>query len=195
MNKRFHNIHRAALAAVALFPVLAHAHTGVGQASGFLHGLLHPVSGLDHLLAMLAVGAWALHVGGRAVWALPAAFVGLMLGGAGLALAGVSLPAFEPMIALSVVVLGGVIAFGVRMPVVAGSALVGLFGLFHGFAHGSELATPAAALGYGVGFVITTSMLHLAGIGFASLLMRGHERYLKLAGGVVAGAGVALGLL
>ena len=195
MNKRTSTLRRASIAMALLLPALAQAHTGAGEASGLLHGLLHPFSGLDHMLAMVAVGAWALHVGGRALWALPAAFVALMLGGAALALGGVALPAIEPMILLSVVVLGGVIAAGVRLPVVAGSLLVGLFGLFHGFAHGSELLTPAAALGYGAGFALSTVVLHLAGIAFAAILLRGHDRYLRLAGGVVAGAGVALGLL
>lgn len=152
----------AALIALAAPPALAHldpaAHGSV------MAGVTHPLSGADHILAMVAVGLWAVTLGGRALWALPAAFVGSMAAGFLLSLAGVGLPAVEPMILASVMVLGLAVALAVRLPLGASLALAGLFGLFHGHAHGGELGA-ATALRFGLGFVLATAGLHAAGVG------------------------------
>jgi urease accessory protein len=154
----------AVLAAIA---TPAFAHTGTGpHMHGFVDGLTHPLGGLDHLLAMIAVGIWSsLAAGaaaGRRVWIIPAIFVGAMLAGAGLAQSGIALPAVETAIAMSVVALGALIAAGARLPVGAGAALVALFAVFHGYAHGIEATGPM--VGYMAGFAITTAVLHATGI-------------------------------
>ena len=178
-----------------LLPATAMAHEAVTQMGGVMHGLMHPLVGMDHMVAMLAVGGWALYVGGRAVWLLPLTFVVLMLAGAGLMLNGYFLPGVETMIMLSVVILGALIAMGVKMPVIAGTVLVGTFGIFHGFAHGAELLNPTVALGYGVGFASSTALLHLAGIGLAARLFKQRPFYLKIAGGLVMGSGLIMGMI
>jgi urease accessory protein len=149
-----------ALVAIAT-PALAHTGTEP-HAHGFLAGLVHPLGGLDHLLAMIAVGIWSSLAAGRRVWIIPAIFVAAMLAGAGLAQSGVALPAVETAIAMSVVALGALIAAGVSLPVGAGAALVALFAVFHGYAHGIEAT--GAVLGYMAGFAITTAVLHATGI-------------------------------
>jgi urease accessory protein len=150
----------AALAALAT-PALAHSGTEPHM-HGFVAGLAHPLGGLDHLLAMIAVGIWSSLVAGRRVWIVPATFIAAMLAGAGLAQAGMALPAAEAAIAMSVVMLGTLIVAGVSLPAGAGGALVALFAVFHGYAHGIE-ATGTVA-GYMAGFAITTAGLHVAGI-------------------------------
>jgi urease accessory protein len=180
-----------ALAAPAL------AHTGIEPHShGFAAGFLHPLMGLDHLLAMLGVGVWAAQLGKRATWLLPAAFVAVMVAGAGLALAGAPLPMVEFGIAGSVLVIGALIAFGTRMPVGLAMGLVGLFALFHGYAHGTELSGFTHPAAYGAGFVIATALLHVAGVGIA-LAVRQHAAKLpfRVAGAAMAvvGGGLLLG--
>jgi urease accessory protein len=179
---------KAAAAMALLFtPALALAHTGHYDGGGLLHGMAHPLGGLDHLLAMIAVGLWAAYAGGRALWALPAAFVAMMLAGAGLAYAGVALPLMEPLILASVVVLGLLVAGNVRLPLLPGTALVALFGLFHGQAHALEMNASSGALSYAVGFALITAALHLAGIGLGRSLMQGRGRRLLGAGTAAAG--------
>lgn len=165
---------RTALAALALVAatVPAFAHPGAGEHGSFTAGLLHPLFGLDHVLAMVAVGLWAAQIGGRAVWIVPAAFVGTMGAGFLLGLSGATLPFVEPAIAASVVVLGLLIAMAVRLPAAAGAAVAGLFALFHGYAHASELGA-AGALSFGAGFALATALLHSAGIGLGLLLGTG----------------------
>jgi urease accessory protein len=180
-------IKRAAAVALLFTPALALAHTGHAGDSGLWHGLVHPLGGLDHLLAMVAVGLWAAYAGGRALWALPAAFVGMMLGGAALGFAGVALPLMEPLILASVVVLGLLVACNVRLPLLPGMALVALFGMFHGQAHALEMAANAGALSYALGFALVTAMLHLAGIGLGRTLMQGQGRRLLGIGTATAG--------
>ena len=126
-------------APLALLPTLALAHTGVGETSGFSHGFMHPVSGLDHILAMVLVGIFAWQLGGRALWAVPATFVLVMAVGGGLGIVGIDIPFVEVGIGLSVVVLGAIVAFGVKAPVAVAMAVVGLFAIFHGHAHGAEM--------------------------------------------------------
>ena len=177
----------------ALLPTAALAHTGVGEASGFAHGFWHPIGGLDHVLAMVAVGAFAVRPGGRALWIVPTAFVAMMAVGGFAGMEGVALPFVETGIALSVVVLGLTVALGWKLPVAAASALAGLFAAFHGHAHGVEMPADASGLGYAAGFMLTTALLHVAGIGLGLAIGRiGSKLVLQAGGGAMALAGVAL---
>lgn len=142
----------------------AFAHVGLGHVEMFSTGFLHPVSGIDHVLAMVAVGLYAASLGGSALWLVPCAFVGMMMVGGVIGYSGFPLPLVEQVIGLSVVAMGLAITLGVRLPTVAAMGLVGLFALFHGHAHGSEGAELAAFLPYATGFVIATALLHIAGI-------------------------------
>jgi urease accessory protein len=152
-----------ATAALAALATPAFAHTGTEpHVHGFVAGLIHPLGGLDHLLAMIAVGIWSSLATGRRVWIVPAIFVAAMLAGAGLARSGVALPGGETAIAISVVALGALIAAGVRLPVGVGAALVASFAVFHGYAHGIEATGPV--FGTMAGFAITTAALHATGI-------------------------------
>lgn len=185
-----------AAAAIALMPGIALAHTGVGDTSGFSHGFVHPLTGIDHLLAMMMVGVFAWQLGGRALWLVPLTFVLVMAIGGAFGVAGVSIPFVETGIALSVIVLGAAVAFRLSMPVAIAVALVGLFAVFHGHAHGEEMPENAAGLAYGLGFMLATAALHLAGIGLGFLIGRiADERgpaVVRITGGVVAVAGLAL---
>jgi urease accessory protein len=169
-------------------PAIAHP----GHDFAFASGLMHPLGGLDHMLAMAAVGAWALQIGGRAVWAVPLAFVAAMVLGAVAGMAGMAVPGVELGIAASVVTLGAVVALGLKPGVPAAAALVGLFAVFHGVAHGAEIPAGADALGYVGGFALATLALHAAGIGFGAALRGGIV--LRLAGAAAAGAGLALAM-
>ncbi|MBP2297672.1 HupE/UreJ family protein [Azospirillum picis] len=189
--KRFSLASAVALAALVL-PAAADAHTFGVHDAGFAHGFLHPVGGLDHLLAMVAVGLWAAQRGGAAVWALPAAFVTAMIGGGLLGMAGIGLPGVELGIAGSVVALGALIAAQSRLPLPASLAAVALFALFHGHAHGAEMPEAAQPLLYGLGFALATALLHGAGVA-AALSLRG-----IVVGGrgalVLRGLGAAIGI-
>lgn len=196
MNRPTRTIACAAVLGLAL-TAPAFAHTGIGaQGNGFVAGLLHPLMGLDHMLAMLGVGIWAAQLGKRATWLVPAAFVAVMIAGAGLALAGAPLPMVEFGIAGSVLAIGALIAFGARMPVGLAMGLVGLFALFHGHAHGTELPGFANPAAYGAGFAIATALLHVAGVGIA-VAVRKHAARLpfRVAGAAMAavGGGLLLG--
>lgn len=184
-----------ALAAAAL-PAVAYAHTGVGQTSGFMHGFSHPISGLDHILAMVMVGVFAFQLGGRAVWLVPATFVLVMAIGGGLGIAGVNVPFVEVGIALSVIVLGAVVALNVKAPTAVAMGIVGLFAIFHGHAHGAEMPENAGGAAYAVGFMIATALLHVAGLGLGFLIARVGERHgpfaVRTAGGLAAVAGVGI---
>jgi len=164
----------------AFLPV-AEAHTFGAQGAGLTAGLAHPFMGLDHLLAMIAVGIWAGQLGGRAVWIVPLTFVSVMAAAAGLGSLGFSLPMLEPAIACSVLVLGLLIAGSIRLPTIAGASLAGLFAVFHGYAHGLELPQAASPVLYGLGFVLTTTLLHGLGIGFA-LSSRQYKFMQRIAG-------------
>jgi len=179
----------------ALLPTAALAHTGIGAAGGFAHGFWHPIGGLDHVLAMVAVGAFAVRLGGRAVWLVPPAFVAMMAVGGFAGMEGIQLPFVETGVALSVVVLGLAVAFQWKLPVAAASALVGLFAIFHGHAHGSEVPVDASGLTYAAGFMLATAALHVAGIGLGLAVGRIGARSrlaLQASGGAMALAGVAL---
>lgn len=188
---------RLPLLAVALVPTAALAHTGVGGTGGFGHGFAHPMSGLDHVLAMVLVGAFAWRLGGRALWLVPAAFVLVMALAGAAGVAGIGLPFAETGIALSVIGLGAVVAFGIRPPVAAAMAVVGLFAIFHGHAHGAEMPEDAGGLAYAAGFLIATAILHAAGLALGSGLAgtlgpRFGPAVLRSAGGIAALAGAAL---
>lgn len=177
----------------ALLPVLAHAHTGVGAADSFMHGLMHPFGGLDHLCAMVAVGIWAAQTGGRALWAVPLTFVGVMALGGALPLLGIVPPFVEQGIVLSVLLLGVLIAAAVRLPLLAGCMLTGLFALWHGHAHGAEMPALASGLGYASGFMLATALLHAAGIVFGVGMQRqARERLVRYVGAGVTLCGVWL---
>ena len=182
--------------AVALAPAIASAHTGIGATTGFLHGFWHPIGGIDHVLAMVAVGLFAAQLGGRALWAVPATFVAIMAAGGTLGMAGVALPAVEVGIALSVLVLGLVVLAGRRWPLGLAMALVAVFAVFHGHAHGSEMPVDASGLSYGLGFMLATALLHLAGIGLGIGLGRlaatEGGRLIQASGAAIALAGVVL---
>jgi urease accessory protein len=183
-----------AVLASMLAPAVALAHAGHDPAApGIVTGLLHPLTGPDHLLAMLAVGIWAAQLRGRAAWLLPALFPAVMMIGAGVALAGVAMPAVEPVIALSVLVLGVAVMLNVRPPLVVSAALVGWFALAHGHAHGAELPLGGDVAGYATGFAATTVALHLTGL-FLGLLGRRlrRDRITRFAGLAIAASGVAL---
>lgn len=181
---------------LALIAGPAMAHVGPGGHGSVLSGMAHPLSGLDHILAMVAVGLWAAMMGGRALWALPAAFVGSMVAGFAIAVAGGALPGVEPMILASVLALGLLVALAVRLPLGPSVAVVALFGLFHGHAHGGELGQAAAAA-FGLGFALSTAALHGAGLGLGlgvSRALSGHagRTALRLFGLVAAAGGAWL---
>ena len=181
-----------ALAAVVLATMPAHAHLDPTENGSFLAGFTHPLFGLDHILAMVAVGLWASMLGGRAVYVVPAAFVGTMAAGFVLALAGLPVGFAELMIAGSVVVLGLLVAGAVNLPVAAGAVVVGLFALFHGHAHGEEMGV-ATALPYGLGFAIATALLHAVGVGLGMAMASGLGRTaIRALGGATAAAGLFL---
>ena len=179
------------LAYVTILPV-AEAHTFGSQGAGLMAGLTHPFVGLDHLLAMFAVGIWAGQLGGRAVWLIPLTFVSVMAVAATLASFGLLLPLMEPAIACSVLVLGLLIAGSVRLPTSVSALLVSLFAVFHGYAHGLELPQAASPILYGAGFVLATALLHGIGIGFARN-SRQHKMLQRIAGySLIAASGLLL---
>lgn len=182
----------AALAFIgATAPALA--HTGHGDAHGFIAGFVHPAGGLDHVLAMVAVGLFAAHLGGRALWAVPAAFVALMAAGGALGINGVAVPFVETGIALSVVVFGLVLAMGLALPVGVAMGLVGFFAIFHGHAHGAELPAGASGAAYAAGFVLATAALHAVGVALGIGAGRlASSRAIRIGGGAMALAGVGL---
>ncbi len=176
-------------------PSLAHAHVGVGDAVGFAHGIGHPLRGLDHILAMVAVGLWAAQYSGRARWTIPATFVFVMAFGGLLGTMGILVPFVEPGIFLSVLVLGVLVAAAVRLPLFASALIVGLFAIFHGHAHGVEMPANTSGFAYGAGFALATAFLHALGIGVALLARRlGQSNLARLSGGVIAISGVYLWL-
>lgn len=190
-----------AFLAAFLAPTAALAHTGVGHANGFVHGFMHPLGGLDHQLAMILVGVFAYQLGGRALWLVPLTFVGIMAFGGVLGVAGMPVPFIELGIALSVIVLGAIVALGVKVPVAVAMGVVGLFAIFHGHAHGSEMPMDASSLEYGLGFMLATASLHAVGIGIGLMVgmttkWLGNNVY-RVAGGLasVAGVGILLGVI
>jgi urease accessory protein len=195
MRRSFaHQISIAALAAIATvgFSSAASAHIG-GHAGGFTNGLAHPFYGLDHVLAMVAVGLWASQLGRPAVWLLPLTFPVVMAAGAVIGWSGVSFPWVEAGIAASAIVLGAAIAFALRPTLMLSVPLIGFFALFHGFEHGASLPAHGTALTYGAGFILATLVLHTLGIGLGLLTNRIPVRFAaRTAGGAIAVLGVVL---
>jgi len=174
-------------------PSFAHAHIGAGEASGWMHGLSHPFSGLDHVCAMIAVGLWAAQMGGRAVWRVPLAFVSVMMLGGLLGMTAIPVPFIEAGIIMSLLVLGVLIAAAVRLPVLVSSAMIGVFALFHGYAHGAEIPQHVEGIDYAAGFMLATALLHASGIGMALFLKQlGRAKLLRVAGGAVVSCGLYL---
>lgn len=183
----------AAIAATTL-ATPAFAHLPPGEYGSFIAGVTHPLFGLDHVLAMIAVGLWAAQIGGRAVWQVPTAFVLTMIAGFLAALAGLPLPFVEPVILASIVVLGAVVALALRPDPRLAMAVVAGFALFHGHAHGGELGG-AQALQFGAGFAIATALLHAAGIGVAVTAgrwLRSGGVPLRVLGGLASLGGLAI---
>ncbi len=189
------------VAALTLLPTTALAHPGLTHthdlAQSLAQGFVHPLGGLDHVLAMVAVGLLAAQLGGRALWLVPAAFVVTMAAAGALGMTGVNIPHVETGIALSVVVLGAVVALRIGMPVGIAMAMTGGFAVFHGYAHGVEMVagnSAASGLVYALGFVTATAMLHGVGIA-AGLMMASVPQQLRItqfAGGAMALAGAVL---
>lgn len=193
MRKLFILATASAFAAVVALPEAAMAHTFGAYGAGFANGFGHPFGGLDHLLAMIAVGLWAAQMGGRALWLLPAAFLAVMATAGTLAAGGLGLPGVEFGVAGSVALLGLLIASNRRLPPWLGAALAGGFAVFHGIAHGAEMPQAAAPLLYGLGFLAATAGLQLAGLGIGLLARAGGRRRLLRGAGVMASlAGLAI---
>ena len=180
---------------VLLMPLAAFAHVGVGETTGFSSGFVHPLAGVDHLVAMVAVGLWAAQMGGRKTWVLPCVFVAAMIFGGLLGMRGVALPFVEQGILASILVLGVLIAAALKLPLPAGAAVVAVFALFHGHAHGSEMPAGIGGAAYSTGFALATALLHAtgiaAGLGFQRFAL---ERVARAAGGVIAALGLLLAL-
>ena len=183
---------------VLLAPPVAGAHTETGTIGGFVSGFLHPLTGLDHIAAMVAVGLWGAYLGAPAMWLLPVIFPMVMAFGGALGVLGVPLPGVELCIALSGIMLGLAVAFAARPPLWVAGVMVGFFAIFHGHAHGSELPHSANAFTYAVGFVVATGLLHLSGIALG-LLTRWPwgTMVVRAGGGVIAcvGFGFLFGFL
>ena len=174
------------------------AHEDAGMAGGFISGLTHPLFGFDHVVAMIAVGLWGAFLGSPALWILPVVFPVVMAFGGALGVLGVEVPLVETGIAASAVVLGLMVALALRPKIAIAAVIVGAFAIFHGHAHGTELPEAASPLAYSIGFVISTGLLHLAGIGLGHFT-RWPQGILavRAGGGVIAlvGVGFLTGLL
>lgn len=168
----------------------AAAHEAVGALGGFASGFQHPLFGADHFLAMFAIGLWGAQMGGSSVWTLPVTFPLIMVAGGIGAMAGLNIPVVELGIAVSVVALGAAIVLAWHPPQAVALVMVGLFAIFHGYAHGKELPNAADEVAYAVGFVIATGLIHLLGIGVGLLLHRPlHGAFARGLGGLIAMAG------
>jgi urease accessory protein len=196
-NRRHDHGHLAKMAAWAAVFLLAGlfgagAHEASGVAGGFLSGFTHPLFGCDHVAAMVAVGLWGAFLGPPAIWILPIVFPLVMAFGAVLGILGVPLPAVEMGIAASAVVLGVMVAIAAQPPLWVAGAIVAVFAIFHGHAHGTELPVAASAIAYAFGFVVGTGLLHLVGITFGlTTRWSWGAPAVRTAGGVIALAGVA----
>lgn len=183
-----------ALVLTAAATIPAFAHLDPVEHGSIAAGFSHPLFGLDHILAMTAVGLWAAMQGGRAIWLVPAAFVGTMALGFAAALAGMPLPFVEPVILASVIFIGIAIALALPVPTAAVAAMVGFFAFFHGHAHGGELGA-AGAWQFAAGFILATAVLHAVGIGAGLALGRfGGKVLTRLAGAATALGGLWLAL-
>jgi urease accessory protein len=181
-----------------VLPATAGAHTATGTIGGFLSGFQHPLTGLDHIVAMVAVGLWGAFLGGRAMWTLPVVFPMVMAIGGAVGVLGLPLPGVETGIALSGVILGAMVAFAAKPPLWVAAVIVGVFAIFHGYAHGTELPESANAMTFAIGFVISTGLLHMSGIAFGLLVKWPWGQMAVRAGGVaiaLVGFGFLIGWL
>ncbi len=178
-----------AVTLVLALPATASAHSETGTIGGFVSGFLHPLTGLDHIVAMVAVGLWGAYLGAPAMWLLPVVFPVVMAFGGALGVLGVPLPEVEKCIALSGIMLGLAVALAARPPLWIAAVMVGFFAIFHGHAHGTELPAAANAITYAAGFVIATGLLHLSGISVGLLVRWPWGRV------VVRTAGVAIAVV
>ena len=187
-------VHCLAAVAAAVAPAAAFAHSGHGGPTNLWQGFIHPLGGVDHVLAMLAVGMIAARLGGRARWALPASFIAAMGVGGVWGMTGLALPGPETGVAVSVVALGVLVALRISYSTTVLAAVVALSALFHGFAHGLEAPATGSGLAFGVGFLVATGLLHLCGIGLGTAIQRLDHRRLwaELGGSAIAVAGVGL---
>jgi urease accessory protein len=189
INRKFWQYSVSSIAITLLIPTVATAHTGVGDITGFWHGLEHPIGGLDHILAMVAVGLWAAQIGGKAIWIVPSVFVMSMSGSSILGHLSVSLPGIEQGILASDFILGLLILFAARFPLAISTAIVGILAIFHGYAHGAEMPSTASGLTYGIGFILATTGLHLSGIVSGLAIERSQpllqERLFRCGGGAI----------
>lgn len=187
------SLHLSLVALCALLPLSAFAHTGAGQASGFGAGFIHPAGGADHLLAMIAIGLWAAQMRGGAVWAVPGTFVFMMIAAGALGMSGVYVPYIEAGVLASVLVLGVLVAGAFKLPLAISGILVGIFAVFHGYAHGAEIPVASDAVSYSAGFALATIMLHAAGILAGTGLRKlNGEKLTRFAGGAIALSGMYL---
>lgn len=178
------------VALLGLMP-MAFAHEGAGMVGGFTSGFLHPLLGWDHVVAMVAVGLWGAFLGMPALWILPVVFPLVMAFGGALGVLGIPLPGVEIGIALSALVLGVMVAGALRPPLWVAAVVVGVFAIFHGHAHGTELPQSASPIAYSLGFVIATGLLHLGGIGFGfATRWSAGQAAVRAAGALIAGVGV-----
>ena len=168
------------------------AHSGDGAVGGFISGFMHPVLGWDHVIAMVAVGLWGAFLGRPAIWVLPIVFPMVMAFGGALGVAGVPLPGVEVGIAISAVALGAAVALAARPPIWVAAVVVGIFAIFHGHAHGTELPDAADPIAFSLGFVLATGLLHLGGIAFGLLVRWPAGRVaVRSAGALIAAGGMA----
>ncbi len=174
----------------------AEAHVEGALTQGFLHGFMHPMGGMDHVLAMVAVGLFAVILGGRALWAVPSSFVAMMVAGGAMGIAGVDVSFVEVGIAMSVLVLGVLVDMQTKLPVAIAAAMVGGLAVFHGVAHGAEMPVDTSGFSYGLGFVCATALLHGVGLGLGLLVSRlgtiTISRVAQVGGSLIAAAGLGL---
>ena len=182
------------IAFLVFAPAAVLAHTGHDDAFGLAHGFIHPVTGIDHVLAMIAVGVLAAQYGGRALWLVPLSFLVAMAIAGVIGMAGIVIPVAEVGIGVSVVVLGLAIAFRLRPPTLVSVAVVGFFALFHGYAHGVELPDGITGLSFALGFLLATALLHGTAVGLGLLMQRqaSSRRLIQAGGGAMALVGIAV---
>lgn len=185
MKTQYKKISIAAL--LLMVSGVTYAHPGHSELTGFISGVFHPLLGFDHLLAMLAVGIWAAQIGARAVWSVPVTFVVVMIVGAVLGISGITLPNPEHGIALSVLLLGLLSAFALKLPTALSMLIVAIFALFHGYAHGTEMPQAASAALYALGFILATASLHVMGVFLGS--SKRFSGWVRMAGGAIAMVG------
>jgi urease accessory protein len=190
--RQFWTYFTTAIVATVLFAETAQAHILGSETGSFWHGISHPIGGLDHILAMIAVGLWSLQIGGRAIWLVPVTFVSTMILGGLLGMTDLSLPFVEEGIVASDFVMGALILVWVRFSLPVSAAIVGLLAIFHGYAHGAEMPVTASGFAYSAGFAIATCCLHLLGISIGVAVDR-LDRFQKEKIFRICGVGIIIG--